>query len=863
MEESDIDNYNLSSEERKQTLRVSLINNQFISLIIVNISTEQKYTAFVTLPQLKQICKIFNSIKTEKEALSILKKTIESGGIILTEDLKENVIELRFNMNINDNEEEENDIFFDVNLTLEQKINSNSENEKNKNIEQTEKKEEKDFEELPPDFKGNKEGETKYGYTSNNTTEYVKPIIQSNVNKPLLELEIIEPIVQMHYPDGTTKSKALPPRIQGPGGEEITEEQLKTLQEQMDNNSTIRNFSPLKELLKNRSNSVVKKNLKTISSYSIQSTPSYQNSNFNNNITRVNPLNNNNESYKTTSEYSSMTLENKKAFIENNNNLAKVPNPTIFNNNLKRTNKNNKIIERRPRMINNLKKNNKDNQIKDKDNKIQIGVRSTSTPHQNFAKFNQKNNNQNNYYNKSQNEYINHNEKFPFDRNTQRNKLKPNNNLINNSLNNNSKNIQVFQFSKDKINDDDNIKQQIRSNNQNENLSKIELQQLRLKEVQEKLAYIQKQQQELQERQRELALRHQMKKNILVSSRSNYNNNHNLLRKTQSQPIDYNNQLFNQKNNISQIQLQQIQQNNDIKQINSLTNNQTTQTQFMKNHQIKQVKSQTNLGFRTQNSTDIPSLENNINQKLLNYDNKALDKKHKEFLEEKKEEKDKEMVDENHEYQSNEYNEGNTNQENDTNNNTINIEALFFTEDGRVIFRNGLLRGIIHQYAEIDDIVGKIQDSLLKGVKFTLVYKAFDADVGDSSKIFHERCDKLKMSLVLIETDKDIRFGGFTTKSWGGNCLKKIDNKAFVFNLDNNKIYDVINNEPAIGCYPKFGPVFFGCQIRIYDEFFTKGGTTCHKGLNYRTTLDYELNNGEQKFFIKDIEVYNIETVDI
>ena len=120
-----------------------------------------------------------------------------------------------------------------------------------------------------------------------------------------------------------------------------------------------------------------------------------------------------------------------------------------------------------------------------------------------------------------------------------------------------------------------------------------------MKEVQEKLAYIQKQQQELQERQRELALRHQMKKNILVSSRSNYNNNHNLLRKTQSQPIDYNNQLFNQKNNISQIQLQQIQQNNDIKQINSLTNNQTTQTQIMKNHQIKQVKSQTNLGFRT------------------------------------------------------------------------------------------------------------------------------------------------------------------------------------------------------------------------------------------------------------------------
>jgi hypothetical protein len=191
----------------------------------------------------------------------------------------------------------------------------------------------------------------------------------------------------------------------------------------------------------------------------------------------------------------------------------------------------------------------------------------------------------------------------------------------------------------------------------------------------------------------------------------------------------------------------------------------------------------------------------------------------------------------------------------------LDIEALFMTEEGRIIFRNGLLRGIIHKYAEIDDVISKIQDILLKGVKFNLVYKAFD--VGDKAETFHEKCDKLKMSLILIETDKDIRFGGFTMKSWEGNNLKKIDNNAFVFSLETNSIFDVIKNEPAIGCYPKYGPVFFGCQIRIYDEFFTKGGTTCHKGLNFKTKKDYELNNGEQKYLIKDIEVYGIEAIDV
>ena len=189
------------------------------------------------------------------------------------------------------------------------------------------------------------------------------------------------------------------------------------------------------------------------------------------------------------------------------------------------------------------------------------------------------------------------------------------------------------------------------------------------------------------------------------------------------------------------------------------------------------------------------------------------------------------------------------------------MEQHFIDEEGRIIFRNGLLNGIIHKYSEIFKIVDKIQNILLKGVIFNLVYKA--SNVGDQALTFHQKCDNLNMSLVLIETTKNIRFGGFTTKSWSGNNVKKKDNNAFVFNLETNSIFDIKFNEPAIGCYPKFGPVFFGCQIRIYDNFFSKGGTTCHKSLNYYTTKDYELNNGEQFFYVKDIEVYDILVINI
>ena len=88
------------------------------------------------------------------------------------------------------------------------------------------------------------------------------------------------------------------------------------------------------------------------------------------------------------------------------------------------------------------------------------------------------------------------------------------------------------------------------------------------------------------------------------------------------------------------------------------------------------------------------------------------------------------------------------------------IETLYRTEDGLIIFRNGILKGIINKYAEIDNVVTKIQDIIAKGAKFTLLYKA--TTHGDKASVFHEKCDSHQMTLILIETNKGIRFGGFT-----------------------------------------------------------------------------------------------------
>ena len=147
-----------------------------------------------------------------------------------------------------------------------------------------------------------------------------------------------------------------------------------------------------------------------------------------------------------------------------------------------------------------------------------------------------------------------------------------------------------------------------------------------------------------------------------------------------------------------------------------------------------------------------------------------------------------------------------------------------------------------------------------KKITLNLLYKA-TVD-SDSATAFHNRCDKASCSLVLVKTNNNKRFGGFTKMTWAGKSEDKKDNEAFIFSLDKMKIYDIIPDQDAIGCYPTYGPIFLGCQIRIYDNAFKKGGSTFEKGLNYQTEEDFELTDGEQNFGVKEIEVYGVELED-
>ena len=183
-------------------------------------------------------------------------------------------------------------------------------------------------------------------------------------------------------------------------------------------------------------------------------------------------------------------------------------------------------------------------------------------------------------------------------------------------------------------------------------------------------------------------------------------------------------------------------------------------------------------------------------------------------------------------------------------------QSQTLTQKTETKMTKSIIKGdIIHNLNELEMLTRKINKSNNK-IILNLLYKA-TAD-SDNASAFHQKCDKAESTLVLVESDKGKRFGGFTSKNWRGDCVEKKDTEAFVFSLDTMKIYDIIEGEDAIGCYPQCGPVFMGCQIRIFDNAFKKGGTTFERNVNYETEEDFELAGGERAFGVKEIEVYEV-----
>ena len=128
---------------------------------------------------------------------------------------------------------------------------------------------------------------------------------------------------------------------------------------------------------------------------------------------------------------------------------------------------------------------------------------------------------------------------------------------------------------------------------------------------------------------------------------------------------------------------------------------------------------------------------------------------------------------------------------------------------------------------------------------------------GDSCKTLIEKCKGKKPTLVVIQTTKDIIFGGYITQEWNEDYK---DEKAFVYSLKTRKKYNV--KEPNYAKYAGennwWGFGYSKNAIVLYDNCLKR--TDNYVGNKaYDIPQPYELNGGEQSFNVKSYEIFYIE----
>ena len=148
-----------------------------------------------------------------------------------------------------------------------------------------------------------------------------------------------------------------------------------------------------------------------------------------------------------------------------------------------------------------------------------------------------------------------------------------------------------------------------------------------------------------------------------------------------------------------------------------------------------------------------------------------------------------------------------------------------------------------------------------KNIQFELIFKM--SIHGYNCEDFHKKCDNKGPTLIIIQTSNNRIFGGFTPISWKNSGDKIFDksNQTFVFSLDLNKKYEVVNlNKPAIKCSNEFGPNFGNDDIELKKNL-REGICYADSSCSYLCNGETELTGkkaSEDKFETNEFEVFKV-----
>ena len=199
----------------------------------------------------------------------------------------------------------------------------------------------------------------------------------------------------------------------------------------------------------------------------------------------------------------------------------------------------------------------------------------------------------------------------------------------------------------------------------------------------------------------------------------------------------------------------------------------------------------------------------------------------------------------------------------------FNLFEKYFADEikyKKMIEELGIDSKIIKQKEDLEFLTKRLinndENLKQKKINYNLIYRA--TRDGDSLNSFHSRVDNKRSHLSIIETNKGLKFGVFIEQPFKHANKLFNDNKSFVFSLNLKKIYNAKCGEPNFFDDSRYLINLYYQPILIVENCLSNNKSyTCSKSNadNSYTGFekDYELNNNEQFFQVKEMETFLIE----
>ena len=165
------------------------------------------------------------------------------------------------------------------------------------------------------------------------------------------------------------------------------------------------------------------------------------------------------------------------------------------------------------------------------------------------------------------------------------------------------------------------------------------------------------------------------------------------------------------------------------------------------------------------------------------------------------------------------------------------------------IFKNLIENAIIEKREEIKN----------KNIGWKLIYKA--SRDGGSVTDCHSKCNNISDTVSIIFSSTGRIFGVYRNIAINGDGPWRIDNNAFIFSVDNNKIYRVKKGNAVIAfdnrCFIQYMNTLVLTGNILTEQYEDKNTNTMN---NYFEgfTRNFELNGGNQYYYVEEFLVYSL-----